>query len=386
VIHACPAWCSGKASGTDVTTYEYDIAERMSAVKHNGITLGSYQYDPFGRRVKKVTSAGAVYFHYDDTGLLAEYDASGQLISEYQYQPGNHWMTHPLFKRDGATGKVHYYYNSHLGQPLKLFDKAGRTTWSARSQAFGQTDVVVNETENPLRFPGQYEDGETGLYYNWHRYYDVGAGRYVQEDPLRILAGLNYYQYALGNPLKHIDPTGEVVPLILALGAIGGAFGAIGSGADYAIHCDSFTLPGYGKSLVRGAIVGGLATMVGAAAVSVGAPVLVGAAIAGVASTALGMAMSGGFDGMNAGGVVKSLARGAILGAVTGGVAGRLLPIKPGTFMPKLLKPRRLSEYGVNSQKMLGSEAIGGALGAMLSVSAGKGKRSSSSSGSGCGC
>jgi len=76
-----------------------------------------------------------VYFHYDDTGLLAEYDASGQLISEYQYQPGNHWMTHPLFKRDGATGKVHYYYNSHLGQPLKLFDKAGRTTWSARSQA-----------------------------------------------------------------------------------------------------------------------------------------------------------------------------------------------------------------------------------------------------------
>lgn len=42
-----------------------------------------------------------MYFHYDDTGLLAEYDASGQLISEYQYQPGNHWMTHPLFKRDG---------------------------------------------------------------------------------------------------------------------------------------------------------------------------------------------------------------------------------------------------------------------------------------------
>jgi RHS repeat-associated protein len=176
-----------KTAGAEVTSYEYDIAERMSAVKRDGVTLGSYQYDPFGRRVKKVTSAGAVYFHYDDTGLLAEYDASGQLISEYQYQSGNHWMTHPLFKRDGATGKVHYYYNSHLGQPLKLFDKAGRTTWSARSQAFGKVDVVVNETDNPLRFPGQYEDGETGLYYNYHRYYDPETGRYLRSDPLSIL-------------------------------------------------------------------------------------------------------------------------------------------------------------------------------------------------------
>ena len=40
-----------------------------------------------------------MYFHYDDTGLLAEYDASGQLISEYQYQPGNHWMTHPYYAK-----------------------------------------------------------------------------------------------------------------------------------------------------------------------------------------------------------------------------------------------------------------------------------------------
>jgi RHS repeat-associated protein len=153
-----------------------------------------------------------VYFHYDDTGLLAEYDASGQLISEYQYQPGNHWMTHPLFKRDGATGKVHYYYNSHLGQPLKLFDKAGRTTWSARSQAFGKVDVVVNETENPLRFPGQYEDGETGLYYNYHRYYDPETGRYLRSDPMGISAGLNSYVYGGSNPLSGIDPLGLFDP------------------------------------------------------------------------------------------------------------------------------------------------------------------------------
>ncbi len=35
----------------------------------------------------------------------------------------------------------------------------------------------------PLRFPGQYNDPETGLHYNHHRYYDPVTGRYLTPDP-----------------------------------------------------------------------------------------------------------------------------------------------------------------------------------------------------------
>ncbi|MCA9368358.1 RHS domain-containing protein, partial [Candidatus Kaiserbacteria bacterium] len=238
----------------------------------HGATLGQYTYDPFGRRLSKTVNGVTTWFHYDDTGLLAEYSASGQLLNEYQYRPGSTWMTNPLFKRDGATGKVHYYYNSHLGQPLKLFDKAGKITWAARSQAFGQTTVFVNETENNLRFPGQYEDGESGLFYNYHRYYDAQVGRYLQSDPAGFVGGLNTYLYVNSSPLEFIDPLGLFCSPILnnaIAGAVGGALTGFLSGGPAGI------LPG----LIAGGLTGAVSGMAENSNVGDAAGAAVGAAI-----------------------------------------------------------------------------------------------------------
>ena len=51
-------------------------------------------------------------------------------------------------------------------------------------------------TECHFRFAGQYEDKESGLYYNRFRYYDKDTGQYISPDPIGLLGGFNPFGLA----------------------------------------------------------------------------------------------------------------------------------------------------------------------------------------------
>ena len=56
----------------------------------------------------------------------------------------------------------------------------------------------------PFRYQGQYEDSETGLYYNRFRYYSPETGTYISQDPISIAGGLNVYAY-VHDPNSWVD-------------------------------------------------------------------------------------------------------------------------------------------------------------------------------------
>ena len=58
------------------------------------------------------------------------------------------------------------------------------------------------------RLPGQYYDQETGLHYNYFRYYDSTTGRYVTPDPIGLEGGINLFVYAANSPANRIDARG----------------------------------------------------------------------------------------------------------------------------------------------------------------------------------
>ncbi len=59
-----------------------------------------------------------------------------------------------------------------------------------------------------LRMPGQYYDAESGLFYNWNRYYNPAIGRYISSDPIGLEGGLNTFLYAAASPVMYADPEG----------------------------------------------------------------------------------------------------------------------------------------------------------------------------------
>lgn len=56
-----------------------------------------------------------------------------------------------------------------------------------------------------LRFPGQYEDSETGHRYNYYRIYNSQIGRYQKLDPIGFRGGINPFAYVSNRPLSAID-------------------------------------------------------------------------------------------------------------------------------------------------------------------------------------
>jgi RHS repeat-associated protein len=111
---------------------------------------------------------------------------------------------------DVAGGNVVYYFlNDRLGTPEILTDAAGTVVWESWYDPFGEGHVHPSSSVvNNHRLPGQYFDQETGLHYNYHRYYDPKTGRFITADPIGHAGGMNLYLYVRDNPANLTDPRG----------------------------------------------------------------------------------------------------------------------------------------------------------------------------------
>ena len=188
-------------------------------------TVASYVYDDFDRRVKKTVGSATTYYLWSGDELLAEYAGNGTLQRRYLYTTG--FAPAQVHHVAGSVSTAYDVHTDHLDTPRLLTNSTGAAVWRSRHEAFGkahlETDPDGDGTQLafPFRFPGQYEDPETGLHYNRYRYYSPEIGRYLSPDPLGQFDSANLYPYALNDPLNETDSQGLAVDTIVDVISVG---------------------------------------------------------------------------------------------------------------------------------------------------------------------
>ena len=119
----------------------------------------------------------------------------------------------PINEDGESRQQTHYYHGDQIGIPREMADKDGNLLWFGNYTGWGRLKEETKVTDcayQPFRLQNQYADRETGLHYNFFRYYELEVGRFVNQDPIELFGGDNLYQFApnmqaLGKNQTHTD-------------------------------------------------------------------------------------------------------------------------------------------------------------------------------------
>jgi RHS repeat-associated protein len=216
-----------------ITHFAWDGFDRLIEVHAADGSRWRYTYDALGRRTsKRCTHAAqkAAYpmpskdlqeEHYLWEGArLAQqskrYADGTQEFFGWHYAPDSFTPLAVSHQKNQDEAQLLYVVSDHLGTPRELVDGTGRMVWAAQLQTWGKLNRLwqspaANEAEHPLqldlRFPNQWHDAESGLHYNYQRYYDPESGQYLSPDPIGLAGGMRVQGY-VDNPGVGIDPLG----------------------------------------------------------------------------------------------------------------------------------------------------------------------------------
>ncbi|MEY4579907.1 MAG: hypothetical protein RL701_4610 [Pseudomonadota bacterium] len=217
--------------------YRWNAAGMLSEVHRPDGRSVNFEYDALGRRLRKTFGRQITRWLWDGNVPLHEWlegepepleaqsnvayldvTAGVKARAAMQSAPAPRgppsvitWLFEPESFAPMAklvAGRSYAIVTDHLGTPNTMLDERGDVVWSADIGVWGELRGLERERSAcPFRWPGQYDDVETGLYYNRFRYYDPEAGQYCSQDPIGLAGGDELYAY-VDDPATWVDPFG----------------------------------------------------------------------------------------------------------------------------------------------------------------------------------
>lgn len=210
----------------------------LSKVVKSGNIAAEFEYDALGRRTAKIANNSITRFLWDGNVPLHEWkydvdkrprleiDDTGELKYNMP-EPVTDDLTTWVFDEGTfvpaakiSEDKRFSIITDYLGTPCLLYNEKGEKTWEAELDIYGKVRNLAGGSlaDCPFRYQGQYEDVETGLYYNRFRYYSPDDGLYVSQDPIGLYGGDRFYSY-VNDPNSWFDVIGLAIFPIITRGA-----------------------------------------------------------------------------------------------------------------------------------------------------------------------
>lgn len=211
----------GRISGSDQYA-EYNGEGKIKVLSEGGYVM-DFSYGPDGERWQTILSLNG---DVKRTTLYAgDYEriTSNDTIREFCYI-GNGVL---YVRETGKADRILYQITDNLGSILRIIDSDGNAVFEASYDAWGKQTLRKNEIGYNRGYTGHEMMPEFGLVNMNGRLYDPLLGRFLSPDNYVQLPdnsqSYNRYSYCLNNPLKYIDPSGELFGIDdLLIGVTGG--------------------------------------------------------------------------------------------------------------------------------------------------------------------